>query len=44
MDTIQIVGTTNFQAVQEGADTLIVAGEETLAILAGYSGEVIFAA
>ncbi len=42
-DVIQVLGTTSYAAIQSGADTLIVAGEATLAILAGYIGEVVFA-
>jgi Ca2+-binding RTX toxin-like protein len=43
IDTIQVLGTTAFATLQQGNGTLIMAGEETLAILAGFTGEVTFA-
>ncbi|MEO1593416.1 MAG: glycerophosphodiester phosphodiesterase family protein, partial [Cyanobacteria bacterium J06632_22] len=43
IDTIEVLGASSFEAVQQGGDTAIVAGEETLAIVAGYTGDVTFA-
>ena len=43
IDTIQVMGVTSYEAMTKGADTMIMAGDETLAILSGYTGEVTFA-
>lgn len=43
IDTIQILGSTSFETVQSGTDTLIKAGTETLAVLTDFTGDVTFA-
>ncbi|MGF1480835.1 MAG: nucleoside hydrolase [Cyanophyceae cyanobacterium] len=43
-DLIEVLGTTDFSAVQDGSDALIVSGEETLAVLSGVNAaDVVFA-
>ncbi|MGF1480836.1 MAG: hypothetical protein ACFB4I_15350 [Cyanophyceae cyanobacterium] len=43
-DLIEVLGTTDFSAVQDGSDALIVSGEETLAGLSGVNAaDVMFA-
>ncbi|MEO0869734.1 MAG: calcium-binding protein, partial [Cyanobacteria bacterium J06642_11] len=43
IDIIQVLGATSFEAIQDGANTLIQADGELLATLTGYVGEVTFA-
>ncbi|MBE7380097.1 MAG: phytase [Leptolyngbya sp. SIO1E4] len=42
VDVIQVLGATSFEATQAGADTQIVADGETLAVLVGFTGDVVF--